>query len=153
MFLKITELQRETLPQYQARLAGISADSAPRWGRMSSADLFAHLRVTLECSMGEGYFRDNSNWFTRGPGRILFFHILPWPKGRLLADEQFILATHEEFDAERAALGEALTRFIDQAEREPERKTISPLLGPLTLQYWRYIHGRHFEHHFRQFGV
>jgi hypothetical protein len=151
--MSIRRLDRANLQAFIGRICAIRTDTRPRWGRLTSAGLMAHLRYSIEVSLGEHDARDESNWFTRTIGRVLFFHwFTRWPGGVLKAKPGWTPFPRDDFDTERNALIDALERFVATAEREPDRVTISPLLGPLPLEYWRHIHGVHIAHHLRQFG-
>lgn len=151
--MPVRKLDRANLSGFLERLCAIRADTQPRWGRLTPAALMAHLRYSVEVSLGERDARDESNWFTRTVGRVVFFHwFTRWPRGVLKAKPGWTPLPRDDFETERHALVAAVERFVAAAEREPDRVTISPLLGPLTLAYWRRIHGVHFAHHLRQFG-
>ena len=54
---------------------------------------------------------------------------------------------------ERERLLAAMGRFVKAAERDPDRRSLNPLFGWLSLSTWTRFHARHLDHHLRQFGV
>lgn len=146
-------LNRQTLSAFEGRIEALRPGQPPRWGRMTPTQMLAHLHRTLLVSLGEVEVPDRSNWLTRTIGRWLVFHVLPWPKGRAKSPPEYVAEPAGDFVFERDRLVEAMHRFVEAAETEPERRERSPLLGPMTLRYWRRVHGIHFDHHLRQFGV
>lgn len=148
------QLDRAIFDHLKQRLEAISADARPKWGKLTPAGLMAHLDFAIAVSLGEVPVTDTSNLFMRTVGKFLAFHVIThWPGGVLKAPDEWTPEPKETLEAERAKAIGTMKRFIDAADAEPTRKTISPLLGPLTLQYWRRVHALHLIHHFRQFGV
>jgi len=148
-------LNRESLPLYRERIQRIDSGDRPRFGTMSPAKALAHLRLFTEMSIGEYKTEiDVSNVITRS-GLFFWFmvDVLPWPKGKVKAPEEFSPAPKEEFEEERRLLLEAMERFVAVLEKEPDRRQRSPLVGPITMRKWSRIHGKHFIHHLSQFGV
>lgn len=144
---------RETFPGYWERVASISEDARPRWGRLPPVQLMRHLCFTFELSLGERTEPDISNALTRTLGKWLFFHVFTrWPGGVVKAPASFTPAAEGSFAEERAALEAAMRRFLDALDEDPDRNAPSPLLGPLPLAYWQRIHGIHCSHHLRQYG-
>jgi hypothetical protein len=48
---------------------------------------------------------------------------------------------------------DAFDRFVAEAQQNPGRKTVSPVLGLTPMQYWTHALGVHLNHHYRQFGL
>ena len=139
----------------EQRAARIKADTPRLWGEMDAARMFAHLRRSIEISLGEYEAKDESSWFSRTVMRWVAFHVMrSWPKGKLKSPDYFTpSADAGEFEAERAGFIEALGRFMAAAEEPHGRMGYSPVFGSHPLGYWRRIHGMHIDHHLRQFGV
>ncbi len=150
----IRRLESGTAPWFKQRLMAIRGDTRPAWGKLTPARLMAHLRFSLQVSLGEIEVEDTSNVFMRTVGRVLAFHLFKkWPGGKIKAPDDWTPEPAAEFEAERDQALAALDRFVEAATLDPTRRTISPLLGPITLDYWQHVHGVHMAHHFRQFGV
>ena len=152
--MALAKLTQENLPLFAARIAKLTAETKPNWGTLTAARMLAHLRTIIEMSLEERAFEDRSSWFTRNVMRVVAFHVLPsWPKGGVKAPGEFTPETQATFDDERAQCLAAFERFTRAAAAQPARKTSHALFGPLTLDYWTFMHARHFEHHFQQFGI
>lgn len=150
----IRRLESGTADWFKQRLMAIQPDARPAWGKLTPAGLMAHLRHTLQVSLGEVEVHDTSNIFMRTIGRILAFHLFTkWPGGKIKAPADWTPEPKAEFEVERDQALAALDRFAEAATLDPTRRTVSPLLGPITLDYWQHVHGVHMAHHFRQFGV
>ena len=150
----MTHLSRETLDTVLDRFKALKHDSRPRWGKLSPAALARHIRYAVEISLGEAVEEDRSTFLSRHFLRILFLHIVTrWPGGAIKAPLSWTPEPSDDFRLEMKLMTDALKRFTDAADRDPNRTTVSPLMGPLKLSYWKRVHGVHIAHHFRQFGL
>ncbi|MHC4994904.1 MAG: DUF1569 domain-containing protein [Planctomycetota bacterium] len=145
-------LNRETRGDLIDRVNRLQDESTRRWGTMSAAEVFAHLRLLMEISLEERQAPDVSNPFKRTVMKWIAFYALPFPKG-VKAPVEFTPSTDREVATERAAFLDAFERFEAAADAEPNRAVPHPFFGPCTLSFWRRIHGTHLDHHLRQFGV
>lgn len=142
------------LSEFERRVNSIRADSPRRWGSLEPAAMLNHLMYAVKLSLEEIREKDMSTFFLRHVmRRIAFGTPFPWPKGRIKAPPSFTPAPSGSFDETRTQLIAAMKRFTETVAREPKRKTLHPMFGPLTLAYWAHAHGKHFNHHFEQFGV
>ncbi|MBI1372335.1 MAG: DUF1569 domain-containing protein [Phycisphaera sp.] len=146
-------LDTATLDEFVARVERVESADQRKWGALSPAGLLAHLTRVIEISLGEYTGEDISNWFTRSIMKWGAFSFMPWPKGRIKAPDEFTPDPDEDVAGERAKLIDAMKRFVETSQREPDRIGVSPLFGPMTLRFWRRAHGKHFDHHLRQYGV
>jgi hypothetical protein len=148
VFLKETDCA-----SFIARINAVKADSSRQFGSLDATAMLCHLRRGVEISLGEVHLPDTGNFFTRTIGRFLVFYVVPWPKGKIKAPPAFTPVPENNFEAERELLRQAIDRFIKVAEREPEKVVSHPVFGPMTMTYWCRVHGKHFDHHLKQFGV
>jgi hypothetical protein len=150
-------LTTENLEYFQEKLNALSADTPRQWGELEATRMVHHLRFVAELSLGEAKsdeIRDISWPVARTLMRWAFFHVITtWPKGKLKAPAYFTPESDDSFEDERQALLALLERFVDELETTPETRNLSPLFGRLTLTQWSRVHGVHFNHHFRQFGL
>ncbi|MCC6153854.1 MAG: DUF1569 domain-containing protein [Candidatus Hydrogenedentes bacterium] len=152
--MALARLTSENLPLFVSRLEKLTPDTPPKWGSLSSTRLLTHLRLLIEMSLEETAFQDRSTWFSRNVMRVLAFHVMPsWPKGKIKAPTEFTPESPSEFEEERAKCVAAFGRFVKAAAATPNRRTLHVLFGNVTLDYWSFMHARHFEHHFEQFGI
>lgn len=147
------DLDRAALPEFERRINAVGPNAQRRWGAMTPARMFAHLRIVFEISLEERETRDESRpWLLPVLWFLLFRLWTHWPKGLIKATPQFLDDSAEDLEAERALLLAAMRRFVDRAEEDPERLVLEPMLGRVALRKWRRIHGVHTDYHLRQFG-
>lgn len=152
--MPIIDLRRDTQPHFAERLQALTPETERRWGSLTPIGLLAHLRRSIEVSLGEVAVEDQSTLLSRTLVRWLAIHLMrSWPRGKIKVPEVFIPAPEEDFEKERAHLLDAIERFVEAQAADPARRTRHPVLGEFTLQGWGHVHGRHFRHHFEQFGV
>jgi oxepin-CoA hydrolase/3-oxo-5,6-dehydrosuberyl-CoA semialdehyde dehydrogenase len=153
--MKMPELTRQNLPYFVQRLQTIESDQQRKWGKLTPAGLMRHLRCGVEvCLVGGPPVKDKSIPVVREVIRLLFFHwFTRWPRGMIPAPPEMTPPPEGDLTAERTALISAIEQFVAELDQAPEREVVNMILGPRTLRYWAHIHGVHFHHHFRQFGV
>jgi len=146
-------ITRITWAVCRARFEQIRDDTPRQWGELDPARMIRHVRLSTELSLAEVEAKDESTWWTRTVFCWLVFNVLPWPKGKIKVSEVFLPKPDGNVAAERILFFEAMERFLAAVEKEPQRRTTHPMFGPRTMHNWRQIHGKHFDHHLRQFGV
>ena len=152
--MDVTLLSPENQAVFLARIAALRADSPRRFGTMTPAAMLAHASHTIAMSLGEVLFKDSSNFITRRRWFVvLTFRYMPWPEGKIKAPPVFFPERVGDFEAERARLIAAIERFLAALRRDPHGLGFSPMLGGQPLTLWRLIHGRHLDHHLKQFGA
>jgi hypothetical protein len=154
MFMPVVPLTAETSARFRERLGGIDSDTPRQWGSLSPAGLMAHLTVIFEFSLGESEGQDIGNALTRMRlMRWFIIHAMPWPRAKIKAPPAFTPEPEGTFEQERDRCLAALDRFVKARGENPDRIERSPLLGDMPLRHWSALHGRHLDHHMRQFGV
>lgn len=153
--MAILDLRRDSLAYYRVRINGLTPTTPRRWGKLEPARLLCHLRRSLEISLGEiENVADRSIPLVRDGLLWVFFHSWThWPGGWINSGAILTPKPKQKFEEERAALHKKLEAFVDALEQSPERCTVHPLLGSLSLATWSHVHGVHFHHHFRQFHL
>ena len=139
---------------FDARIDALLPDAHRRWGRMQPVEVLAHLRAALRLSLGRITLPDQStplfrNRFTQW----ILFGALPWPRGKIEAPSHFQPTPADSMEEERVKLGKAMDQFVEALEREPQTTAVHPAFGSLTLRKWAKLHGKHFDHHLKQFGA
>ena len=156
--MTIHELDASGLAYHREQLSKLEADREPLWGEMDALRMIAHLRRVLQVSLGEAEERSEAmvpSWIGRIVGWLFFDVFTRWPparRGNNPAPEMFPVAAHG-FEEERRLLVEALERFVERSENAPEERHMNPVLGLIPLKRWARVHGVHYEHHYRQFGL
>ncbi|MCB9784358.1 MAG: hypothetical protein H6751_15455 [Candidatus Omnitrophica bacterium] len=46
-----------------------------------------------------------------------------------------------------------MDEYLEVLEKEPERIGLSIYFGKMTMTEWSRLHGAHWHHHLKQFGV
>ncbi|MBX7256899.1 MAG: DUF1569 domain-containing protein [Candidatus Hydrogenedentes bacterium] len=148
------QLSRETLSTFLERFKALKADTRPKWGKLTPTGLARHIRYAIEISLGEAVEEDRSTFISRHILSVLFLRVFTrWPGGKIKAPPTWTPEPSDDFRLEMKLMTDALKRFTEAADRDPNRTTVSPFMGPLTLTYWKRVHGVHIAHHFRQFGL
>lgn len=151
--IRTVYMDRDIAEQYKQRVQALQPDARRRWGSMSVGQMLAHLDEFLRFSIGEAEARDDSNWFFRYVFGPVAFHLLPFPRGVLPAPANTTPEGNGDLDHQKQAVLDHIDRFVELYERNPDHRAVNPMLGPLTMKQWALVHGRHFPHHLKQFGV
>lgn len=147
-------LEKDTMIDFIRRIEKIELGNAPLWGKMNTAEMFRHVRRMIEISLDEYKIVDKSNVISRLILRPLVFGFLPWSKGMPNgAPEDYHPKPSGNAEFEKEVLVKAMYRFIDELEVKPDIIRISEGFGPVSLTYWSKMHGKHIDHHLKQFGV
>ena len=134
-----------------ARLARLSPDATPAWGRMNAPQVLAHLTDALRMAVGELSCRGKHVPIARTfPVKHLFLYVLPIPKGAPTSPD-LIARTADDWAGEQARCAALVARF--DAPAAPAAWPDHPLFGPLTGPQWGRLAYKHLDHHLRQFGV
>lgn len=152
--MRMIRLTPQTAGDFRARVQALAPDAQPGWGTLTPAGMLAHLNQSVRLSLAELDVADRSVPGVRGVIKFLVFDttLLPWPKARVRAPAGLI-AESGPFDEERDELLRRIDGFLETLDREPERRTIHPALGPIRLRDWSTIHGRHMDWHLKQFSL
>ena len=133
-----------------ARFESLRPELHPSWGKMTSAQMLAHLADPMKAALGEKKVVAKQSAFSNPIVRTLIIYCLPWPKGAPTAPE-FLHAEEEHFGENLIALRSTLERFVASGEgghREPH-----PAFGQISPKAWGRLMYRHLDHHLRQFGL
>lgn len=131
------------------RLATLSHDRAPQWGKFTAPRMVSHLLEAFRLSRGELVLPRRPvplRWLIRR----LLIHTLPFPKGAPTAPEMSSRKPNS-WDADVAALQADIA-----AVREPAAGAVlavHPFFGDMSAHDWGVLLYKHTDHHLRQFGV
>ena len=145
--------EQSAVDELKARLARLTPDSPRQWGRMSPAQMLAHLNVALSHALGEQKPPRMFVGYLFGPivKRSLLDPAKPMKHNAPTAPELRV-RDDRDFDAERRALVERIERF---AAGGPGQCTGHPhmFFGPCTPDEWAKLTYKHVDHHLRQFSA
>jgi len=133
------------------RAARLTAETPPRWGRMTCPQMLAHVNDALRMAIGELPTARRPGPLRYFPLKQLFAYWLPIPRGVPTSPELLARIDRAQFAAEAAELPAMLERFASRPADAamPEH----PAFGSLGRSGWGLLAYRHVDHHLRQFGA
>jgi hypothetical protein len=133
------------------RLAHLRPDSQRRWGKMTPSEMLCHLEDSLRCATGETPTRFRPSFMSNRLLRWVIIHLVPWPKGKAQTVREMLQTRPAEFTADRNRLGSSLREV--GARGASANWAVHPAFGDLRGDDYGVLIYRHFDHHFRQFGI
>jgi hypothetical protein len=133
------------------RLRSLKPDSPRRWGRMTAPQMIAHLTDQMRHALEDAPVRPRPGPLRWAVVRYASIYLVPWPKGRIRGPSEAFVTQPTSWEADVGALEELLRRFVARGPGAewPEHA----LMGPMSGRDWGVFVHKHFDHHFRQFGV
>jgi len=135
-----------------SRMAQLSPDAKPQWGKMNVSQMLAHCQAPLLVALGEKQMK--SNLIGKLFGAMIKKKMLqeaPFKKN-LPTDPAFVIKDQRSFASERKQLQTLLQRFARSGGSVIVAKKHS-MFGTMTPDEWGILSWKHLDHHFRQFGV
>ncbi len=141
----------EVVPQ---KLQQLKAEDKALWGSMTVPQMVDHLRRAVLFS-----FSPEKAEITTPAEK------LPLYKRFLMSDKPFgenlpqpsgfnrVPAYPEELEPLKKELLRVIGEMLDFFDARPDFRSVHPSFGELSPQEWLHLHQKHFEHHFRQFGL
>ena len=132
------------------RIEILQPDSPRQWGKMTPAQMLAHLNVPLETGLGKINPPREGNMFTRPLARWYVTTRTRFPCN-LPTLKAFVVRDQRDFNREKQRL---LTNLQDgfalglNGYWHPHHA-----FGALSAQQWGELTHLHLDHHLRQFGV
>jgi hypothetical protein len=136
----------------QGRIARLTAQTEPQWGRMNAAQMCAHCAEVAEVAGGKPLA--GTPWYVRLLGGLIKKLVLsdkPYPRSTR-THPQYLIPTTVEFDAQQARLL-AILADLDEAGRAGAEGTVHPIFGAMTAEETGWATYKHLDHHLTQFGV
>jgi len=142
-----------TVADVKQRIARLTPQHQPQWGKMNAAQAAAHCAIAMETAVGD----------TR-PKRMFVGRLFaPLVRPKLLGTEEpmrrnsptakeLVIADQRDLARESARLTGLIDRF---AKSGPAGCTTHPhtFFGSLAPDQWAILMYKHLDHHLRQFGV
>ena len=137
--------------QMIARLRSLTPESQRLWGRMTAPQMIAHLSDQMLHCVGEGAPQPRPGVLRWPPVRFAAIYLLHWPKGQIKGPPEAFATKPTSWEQDVAGLESLIERFAarDLSESWPDHA----LFGHMTGRRWAVFVHKHFDHHFRQFGV
>ncbi len=137
----------------KGRLDELTAESQPKWGKMSVGQMLAHVNVTYEMAYTDQHAKPNG--FMRFMLKTFLKPIVcgekPYKPNSRTAPA-FLQTEPKVFETEKERLIAFLNKTVELGASHFEQKE-SNSFGKLTSKEWNNMFYKHLDHHFRQFGV
>lgn len=152
MFLDIRD--RDSISD---RLQGLRSDTPALFGIMTAQHMVEHLLKTIELSAGKGHVPLALPLERAERIKSAVVHTanpLPYGfKSPLMPSEGLPPLVYPDLASSIRQLEIGLDEFGRYYNIHPDTKLINPSLGELNYEEWLVFHGKHFTHHFKQFGL
>ena len=138
------------------KLEHLNPDAKPVWGKMSPQHIVEHLALALQISTGKSpqilYLPEEEA--ARVKGKIIHTEgELPMGiKTPILGDEPPPLV-YPDLSSAINHLQDELKYWNEYSAKNPQAIHMHPRMGPLNQKEWTILHGKHFTHHLKQFGL
>ncbi len=139
-----------------ATLNKLSEDTAPQFGSMTSQHMVEHLTMTIRASSGKMNIEQRSTPEEAAAAKQALIYtdmqIKQGVKSPLIGEglPPYVNASLQDAISE---LQTELQHFASYYAANPSATHIQPRLGALKHDEWIIFHGKHFTHHFKQFGL
>ncbi len=144
--------EQHTANDILQRIVKLQPDSARQWGKMSAAQMMAHVRYVLELATGDKTEKPTFMMKLMGPMiKKVIMGDKPFKQG-LPTGPNFIMKEEKDFETEKSQLINTYHRFIENGTAAAEGRK-HPIMGKLSAQEWGFSQWKHFDHHLKQFGV
>lgn len=134
-----------------SRLGSLTDATRARWGRMSAAQMAAHLDAQMRDVLGEIVVAPRPVQMRNPLMQWLIIEVMPWPKGKLPTAPEYVVATPGELASVVAGLRERVERWSSLPDHAAG--TVHPFFGPLPAAKLGKLLWKHWTHHLTQFGV
>jgi hydroxymethylglutaryl-CoA reductase len=142
------------LEEILRKLDQLTPDSRPLWGEMSAQRMVEHLTDSVK--MAHGKIIVPLEIPEEKISRMQEFLVSEKPMAK---NVQVSFATshtplrHDEMELAIDELAEEWIAFEEFFADDSSLTTLHPFYGNLNLELWMHLHAKHFDHHFRQFGL
>jgi hypothetical protein len=131
------------------RFNKLTPESKPLWGKMTVAQMMAHLQMPIGVADGTHKLKRTMMGRLLGPMiKSIIFNDKPF-KHDLPTDKSYIMKDTKDFEEEKQKLL-AMIRNFSEANIVNETHNF---FGKLTKEQWSKGTWKHLDHHLKQFGV
>ena len=135
-------------------LSGLSPKMKPLWGIMNPQQMIEHLIDCVRDTNGKTFapFTRNKKE-AESEKELMVYTDMELPRGIKASGVPEIPApcVYKNLDEAIAQLNKELDDFENYFKADG-RTAVHPGYGPLNYDEWVFFHGKHFTHHFKQFG-
>ncbi|MDP3717742.1 MAG: DUF1569 domain-containing protein [Acidobacteriota bacterium] len=134
-----------------ARVARLTADARPAWGKLNASGMLAHVNDSYRMAVGDLYVKRKNLPLRYPPLKQFVIYAMPFPKGAPTAPELIARCADASLADEQIVYAALLTRLA--AVTTDTKLQDHPAFGRLTHRAYGVLIARHTDHHFRQFGL
>lgn len=147
-------LDSNTSQAFIHRLANLSKDTIPKWGKMNSTEMLKHCRLAMEVPLGRLKLKPNFIF------KLLFGKMIKkkvtddstYNPNTPTADEFKVRDTNLDFQTEKELLIQTIHDFASYSDKKLD-ETPHQLFGKMTSKDWRISQWKHLRHHWEQFSI
>ncbi len=143
-------LNSKSHQEIQVRIAKLSPDSKPKWGKMSAGQMLKHCQRPLEIAVYQKDFDLKPNILVKLFFKKAMYNDKPFMKN-MPTPKGFAVSDDVDFNTEKESLLKLINAFY-QLKDQGEWKS-HPVFGKLSSQEWGQMQYKHLDHHLKQFGV
>lgn len=135
------------------RIARLTPDAAPGWGKMNAAQMCAHCAEVAEVAGGKALV--GTPWYIRLMGRLIKKMVLSekrYPRGAK-THPQYEIGAGVSFEEQKARLLEVLAAMHSAGRAHAGQRSHHPIFGAMTADEQGWATYKHLDHHLTQFQV
>jgi len=138
--------------ELQSMVAKLNPVAVPLWGKMTPQQMVEHLIDQVQYTNGTKIptcdVSEEEAYQRKQKGLDLQYEI---PRNIVLGT----LPETYQYENLEAAINQLMTELelFDEYFKEPGKTELHGGFGPMNYQEWQIWHGKHFTHHFKQFGL
>lgn len=152
--MKVNITNRQEL---NSLLNNLTENTQPKWGSLKAQNMVEHLAKTLQYSNGKKEIaqRNSDEEALKAKQNFIYTYaeMSMGIKSPLLPGEGPIPFEFSGLDEAKKNLNKELDDFEMYHANHPDAFFVQPRLGKLNHEEWIIFHGKHFTHHFKQFGL
>ncbi len=147
------EINRKNVDRY---LSNLTEESKAEWGTLTAQHMLEHLEFTLKVATGEieGYVKTPEDLIEKYQDSLFNYRPMPRDfKHPMMKEEGLEDLKYESLQQAKEAYLKAWDEFDLYFKENPGATTPHVSFGMLDKDHWDLVNRKHFDHHFRQFGL
>jgi oxepin-CoA hydrolase/3-oxo-5,6-dehydrosuberyl-CoA semialdehyde dehydrogenase len=141
----------------EKKLKKLNADTPAQFGIMTPQHMVEHLTVTVKIAYNRIKIPEfEPNEKQKFQKRALLNSDMEFPRGVVapgMNAEDLMPLRSSNLDEAKQQVLDSITAYNTYFELDTDGTTVHPRFGKLTYAEWEIFHLKHFEHHFKQFGI
>lgn len=147
-------VNRQNIEEYLTKL---TVNHKANWGTMTPQHMVEHFEMGFQMASGkiQGYEVSTPEEYLEKFRETIFNH-KPMPqmhKHPLLKKDALEDLKHADLETAKQKLLEAFDHYEQYFKENPEAKTTNAVFGNMDKFEWDLLNTKHFNHHFKQFGL